>query len=81
MNALSYSSSFANPVVYALRMPEVRETLVLCCFRGQTAVADMKDVKRKYVKTLALTNLTTLGIETSHQQHAFEGEQVMDTKL
>ena len=78
VNALSYSSSFANPVVYALRMPEVREALI---FGGQTAVVDMKDVKRKYVKTLALTNLTTLGIETSHQQQAFEDEEMMDTKL
>ena len=81
MNVLSYSSSFANPVVYALRIPEVREALVLCCFVGQMAVSDMKDVKRKYGNTLALTNLTTLGIETSHQQQAFEDEEVMDTKL
>ena len=41
----------------------------------------MKDVKRKYGKTLALTNPTTLGIETSHQQQAFQDEEVMDTKL
>ena len=80
VNALSYSSSFANPVVYALRIPEVRGALALCCFRRQTAAPGMKDVKRKYGKTLALTNLTTLGIETSHGQQAFE-EELMDTKL
>ena len=80
VNALSYSSSFANPVLYALRIPEVREALVSCCFGGQEAAPGMKNVKRKYGKTPALTNLTTLGIETSHRQQAFE-EQVMETKL
>ena len=80
VNALSYSSSFANPVLYALRIPEVREALVLCCFGRQTATPGMKDVKRKYGKTLALTNLTTLGIETSHGQQTLE-QEVIDTKL
>ena len=85
VNAISYSSSLANPVVYALRVPEVREALVLCCFGGQAAGPDMKDVKRKYGKTpVALTrarNLTTLGMETSLQQKVFEDKEVMDTKL
>ena len=83
VNALSYSSSFVNPVVYALRIPEVNEALVLCCFGGQTTALGMKDVKRKCGKTLTstrVTNLTTLGIETSHRQEVFE-EEVMDTKL
>ena len=80
VNALSYSSSFENPVLYALRIPEVREALVLCCFGRQTAAPGMKDVNRKYGKTLALTNLTTLGVETSHGQQAFE-EKLMDTKV
>ena len=83
VNALSYSSSFVNPFVYALRIPEVREALVLCCFGGQTTAQGTKDVKRKCGRTLALTrvtNLTTLGIETSHRQEVFE-EEVMDTKL
>ena len=85
VNASSYSSSFANPVVYALRIPEVRKALVLCCFGGQAASPDMKDVKRKYGKTpvtlTRATNLTTLEMETSHQQKVFEDKKVMDTKL
>ena len=44
------------------------------------AAPGMKDVKRKYGKTLAFTNLTTLGIETSHGQQTFE-QEVMDSKL
>ena len=33
VNFINYSNSFANPVVYALRIPEFREALVLCCLR------------------------------------------------
>ena len=80
VNALSYSSSFANPVLYALRISEVREALVSYCFGGQGAAPGMKNVKRKQGKTLALTNLTTLAIETSQRQQAFK-EEVMDTKV
>ena len=35
---LCYSNSFFNPVVYALRIPEFRQALVLGCFRRQEAM-------------------------------------------
>ena len=35
VNVLNYSNSFVNPVLYALRIPEFRESLVMRCFRGQ----------------------------------------------
>ena len=31
------SNSFENPVVYALRIPEFREAMVLCCYERPTA--------------------------------------------
>ena len=34
---LCYSNSSVNPLVYALRIPEFRHALGLCCFRRQTA--------------------------------------------
>ena len=33
---LNYSNSFLNPVVYALRIPEFRQSLFSCCSRRQT---------------------------------------------
>ena len=38
VNFINYSNSFANPVVYALRIPEFRETLVSCCLRRPNMV-------------------------------------------
>ena len=43
VNVLNYSNSFVNPILYALRIPEFRGALVLCCFRGH-AKADKIDV-------------------------------------
>ena len=37
MNIVNYSNSFANPVVYALRISEFRKVLVLCCLRRSAA--------------------------------------------
>ena len=35
VNVLNYSNSFVNPLLYALRIPEFRGGLVMCCFRGK----------------------------------------------
>ena len=37
VNIINYSNSFANPVVYALRISEFRKALVLCCLRRSAA--------------------------------------------
>ena len=47
-----YSNSFANPVMYALRIPEFREALVLCCLRRRAA-PNMVDINKRSKKTLA----------------------------
>ena len=81
-SVINYSNSFANPVVYGLRIPEFREALVLCCLR-RPAAPNIADITTRNNGTLGLTpatELRTLCTETIHLQLAFERE-VLDTKL
>ena len=81
-NLINYSKSLMNPFVYALRIPEFREVLVLFCLRGPLG-PKIVDIKGRNKKTLALTpatELRTLRTETSLLQLAFE-QEVLDTKL
>ena len=78
---LLYSNSFLNPVVYALRIPELRQALGSCCFRRQAATD--KDVYGRDNRVVALTpatQLRTLPTDPRHLQLSYE-QQVMDTKL
>jgi len=82
VNVINYSNSFANPIVYVLRIPEFREALALCCLRRPAAPNIETKLSRKE-KNLALTpatELRTLRAENSDLQLAFE-QEVMDTKL
>ena len=79
---LNLSNSFVNPIVYALRIPEFRQALNLCCHRRQAAV-NMEFIERGNNRTAAMTpieHLTTSQTDPGHLQQAFELE-VMDTKL
>ena len=79
VNVINYSNSFVNPVVYALRIPEFREALVLCYLR-KPATANNENNLCRNSKTLALTSSTglrTLRTEASYLHLAFEH----DTKL
>ena len=62
VNVINYSNSFTNPVVYALRIPEFRETLVLCCLRrpGATNIADMSKTRNTEVLGLTLATVRTV---------------------
>ena len=80
---LTYSNSFINPLVYALRIPVFRESLVLCCSRKPAAPGRSQLSNKEIVKTLALVPVTQGGpflTGTSHLQLALEKE-VQDTKL
>ena len=82
VNAINYFNSFLNPVVYALRIPEFRQALGLCCLRRE-AEMNKEGNKRRANKAVALTlvpQLRTLQTDLSHLQLAFE-QDVMDTKL
>ena len=78
VNVINYSNSFANPVVYALRIPELREALVLCCLR-RPAAPNMVNINRRSKKTPA-TELRTLRTHNSLLQLKFKLE-VLDTKV
>jgi len=82
VNVINYSNSFANPVVYALRIPEFREALVLCRLR-RSAAPNIEIKLSRNEKALAFTlatELRTLRVDTSDPQPAFE-QEVMDSKL
>ena len=69
VNVLNYSNSFVNPVLYALRIPEFRGGLVMCCFRGQA-------------KTYKTAGDTAKNIPNKDQPlRAGFQEKVLDTKL
>ena len=82
VNVINYSNSFANPVVYALRIPELREALALCCLR-RPAASNIEMKLSRNEKTFALTPATELRTprtETGDLQLAFE-QEVMETEL
>ena len=78
VNVINYSNSFANPIVYALRIPEFKEALVLCCLR-RPAAPNMVNINRRSKKTPA-TELRTLRTDNSLLQLNFK-QEVLDTKL
>ena len=74
--ALAYFNSVANPFVYALRIPEMRRSLGLRCFRRQTMV-DRKVNERRNNRTAAVNPVTqpsTLPTEPSALNMAYEQE-------
>ena len=71
VNIINYSNSFANPVVYALRIPEFREALVLCCLR-RPAASNMVNIERR-MKTFAVAPVMALRtLRTDRSQLEFE---------
>ena len=79
---LNYSSSFLNPIVYALRIPEFKQALGLCCFRRRVAIS-MEGNKRRDNRVTALmpmTELKTLPTDSCHLNSAYE-QDILDTKL
>ena len=81
VNVLNYSSSFVNPVVYALRIPEFRQALGLCCIRRRTAMNTERFEKRnnKIAVLTPATALRTMPTDPSRPQVEFQ--EVFDTKL
>ena len=79
---INYSNSVVNPVVYALRIPELRGALVSCCF-GRQALINIIDSKSRNNKNVGLTpasRLRTLRTEPIELQLAFQ-QEVVETKL
>ena len=79
---LNFSNSILNPFVYALRIPEFRQTLTLCCSQRQ-AVINRPRKERKDNMAGVLTpglQLRTLHPDSSQVQQTFE-QKKMNTKL
>jgi len=64
------SNSFANPVLFTLRIPEFREALVLCCLRRPAAL-NMVNINRRNDKTPA-AELRTLRADKNLLQLKFK---------
>ena len=69
---LSYSNSFLNAVIYALRIPEFKQALGACFFRRQTVMINEGNERMRQPRKLPT------GSSHLNMTHDFE---VMDTKL
>ena len=77
--AIHVSSSFANPVVYALRLPEFRRALGLFCLKKQAWI-NRERCGRKNNRVADLNGalqLETLGTDPSRKHRACK-HKVMD---
>ena len=80
--AVNFSNSFVNPILYALRIPEFRESLVLCCCRWKAAL-DAECNERRDNRETSLSpviRLRKLRTEPSLLQLTFK-QDIVDTKL
>ena len=69
-----YFNSFINPVVYALRIPDFKEALSLCCFTSHEAMSSNENSGRDDMAA-------DLTVDHNNLQLTFEREIVKDTKL
>ena len=70
INILNFSNCFVNSVVYSLRIPEFRESLVLCFTRRQTVInRDEHEVKKQGVcfnaGDRAISNIKEVKVSTA----------------
>ena len=79
---LNFSNAFVNPVVYALRIPEFRQALPLCCQIKRRAALNTENLERRNNKAAVLTTPTQLRtLQTDSNYLERFDEEVMDTKL
>ena len=69
-----YFNSFINPILYALRIPDFKEALSLCCFTSHEAMSSHENSKRDDMAA-------DLTVDHNNLQLTFEREIVKDTKL
>ena len=83
INILNLSNSILNPFVYALRMPEFRQTLrVSCCSRRQDVINRPGILERENMAAVLTPVLQRRAIQcNSSQVQQIYGKEVMDTKL
>ena len=82
INILNFSNCFVNSVVYSLRIPEFRQSLVLCFTRRQTVINRGENEgrdKRGFASTPGI-ELSAISRSSRYLEQDFELESV-DTKL
>ena len=79
-----FSNSFINPIVYALRIPDFKEALSLCCFTRHEVMSSQENAGRDEMAgdlTQVIQKRITLTVDHNISQLNFEQEIVEDTKL
>ena len=78
-----FSNSFINPILYALRIPDFKKALSLCCFTRHEVMSSQENAARDEMAahlTLVIQR-RTLTVDQNNLKLAFEQENVEDTKL
>ena len=78
-----FFNSFINPILYALRIPDFKEALSLCCFTRREVIRSQENAGRDEMAA-ALTLVIqrrTLTVDHNILQLTFEQKIVQDTKL
>ena len=78
-----FSNSFINPILYALRIPDFKEALILCCFTRHEVMSSQENAGRDEMAgdLTQVIQKRTLTVDHNISQLNFEQEIVEDTKL
>ena len=78
-----YFNSFINPIVYALRIPDFKEAISLCCFTRHEVMSSQENAGRdEMVAHLApVIQRRTFTMYHTNLKLTFEQENVENTKL
>ena len=77
INILNFSNSILNPFIYALRIPQFRQTLVLCCSRRQ---AEMNGQGKEERANMAAFLKPALQLRSSHPESMSSAAYLRQTK-
>ena len=78
-----FSNSFINPILYALRIPDFKEALSLCCFTRHEVMSSQENAGRDEMAAhlTQVIQRRTLTVDQNNLKLTFEQENVEDTKL
>ena len=83
INILNFSNSILNPFIYALRIPQFRQTLVLCSSRRQAVMNRQGKEEKANIAAFLKPALQPRSShpESSQVEQTSDRQKVMDTKL
>ena len=78
-----FSNSFINPIVYALRIPDFKEAISLCCFTRHEVMSSQENAGRDEMAAhlAPVIQRRTLTMYHTNLKLTFAQENVEDTKL